>query len=71
MNAPVLPAGVHPAVGRHGLVVIVGGLSVLGPLSIDAYLPAFADILRDFHSNTADLQLTLTAYMLVCWPSLA
>jgi len=39
-------------------------LSLLGPLSIDAYLPAFADIQRDFHASTADLQLTLTGYLL-------
>jgi hypothetical protein len=31
-----------------------------GPLSIDAYLPAFADIQRDFQASTADLHLTLT-----------
>jgi DHA1 family bicyclomycin/chloramphenicol resistance-like MFS transporter len=39
---------------------MLGGLSLLGPLSIDAYLPAFADIQRDFQASTADLQLTLT-----------
>jgi DHA1 family bicyclomycin/chloramphenicol resistance-like MFS transporter len=43
---------------------MLGGLSLLGPLSIDAYLPAFADIQRDFHASAADLQLTLTGYLL-------
>jgi hypothetical protein len=43
---------------------MLGGLSLLGPLSIDAYLPAFADIQRDFQASTADLQLTLTRYLL-------
>ena len=43
---------------------MLGGLSLLGPLSIDAYLPAFADIQRDFQASTADLQLTLTGYLL-------
>jgi DHA1 family bicyclomycin/chloramphenicol resistance-like MFS transporter len=60
----VVPAGVQPVVGRRGLAVMLGGLSLLGPLSIDAYLPAFADIQRDFQASTADLQLTLTGYLL-------
>ena len=60
-SEPVVPAGAQPVVGRRGLAVILGGLSLLGPLSIDAYLPAFADIQRDFQASTADLQLTLPA----------
>jgi MFS transporter, DHA1 family, multidrug resistance protein len=60
----VVPAGVQPVVGRRGLAVMLGGLSLLGPLSIDAYLLAFADIQRDFQASTADLQLTLTGYLL-------
>jgi len=63
-SASVVPAGVQPVVDRRGLAVMLGGLSLLGPLSIDAYLPAFADIQRDFHASTADLQLTLTGYLL-------
>ena len=59
-----MPAAVQPAVGRRSLAVMLGGLSLLGPLSIDAYLPAFADIQRDFQASTADLQLTLTGYLL-------
>src|ERR1700688_4572390 len=63
-RAPAVPAGVEPAVGRRSLAVMLGGLSLLGPLSIDAYLPALADIQRDFQASTADLQLTLTGYLL-------
>jgi DHA1 family bicyclomycin/chloramphenicol resistance-like MFS transporter len=59
-----VPAAVNTAVGRRSLAVMLGGLSLLGPLSIDAYLPAFADIQRDFQASTADLQLTLTGYLL-------
>ena len=58
------PAGVESVVNRRSLAVTLGGLSLLGPLSIDAYLPAFADIQRDFQASTADLQLTLTGYLL-------
>jgi MFS transporter, DHA1 family, multidrug resistance protein len=63
-NKPPVPARPEPVVGRRNLAVMLGGLSLLGPLSIDAYLPAFADIQRDFHASTADLQLTLTGYLL-------
>jgi len=42
-SAPAVPAGVEPVVIRRSLAVMLGGLSLLGPLSIDAYLPAFAD----------------------------
>ncbi len=63
-SAPAVPAGVEPAVDRRSLAVMLGGLSLLGPLSIDAYLPAFADIQRDFQASAADLQLTLTGYLL-------
>jgi DHA1 family bicyclomycin/chloramphenicol resistance-like MFS transporter len=63
-RAPAVPAGVGPVMGRRSLTVMLGGLSLLGPLSIDAYLPAFADIQRDFQASTADLQLTLTGYLL-------
>jgi MFS transporter, DHA1 family, multidrug resistance protein len=63
-SAPAVPAGVEPVVNRRSLAVMLGGLSLLGPLSIDAYLPAFADIQRDFQASTADLQLTLTGYLL-------
>src|SRR6202051_4502733 len=63
-SAPALAACVEPAVGHRSLAVMLGGLSLLGPLSIDAYLPAFADIQRDFQASTADLQLTLTGYLL-------
>jgi len=59
-----VPASAEPAVGRRSLAVTLGGLSLLGPLSIDAYLPAFADIQRDFHASAADLQFTLTGYLL-------
>jgi hypothetical protein len=63
-RAPAMPAGVEPVMGRRSLTVMLGGLSLLGPLSIDAYLPAFADIQRDFQASTADLQFTLTGYLL-------
>jgi len=44
--APFRNIGAADAVGRRSQAVMLGGQSLLGPLSIDAYLPAFADIQR-------------------------
>jgi hypothetical protein len=47
-NKPAVPARPEPVVSCRYLAVMLGCLTLLGPLSIDAYLPAFADIQRDF-----------------------
>lgn len=44
-----------------GLVVALGSLQGLGPLSLDTYLPALPDIARDLGASTSTTQLTLTA----------
>ncbi len=45
------------------LVVILAALSMLGALSIDAYLPALPTIARDFSSPLPAVQQTLTIYL--------
>jgi DHA1 family bicyclomycin/chloramphenicol resistance-like MFS transporter len=45
-------------------VLLLGSLSVFGPLCIDTYLPAFPSIGRDLHSGASQVQLTLTAVLL-------
>lgn len=47
-----------------GLATLLAGLSMLGPFSIDAYLPAFPAIQADIGASAIELQQTLTAYML-------
>jgi DHA1 family bicyclomycin/chloramphenicol resistance-like MFS transporter len=47
-----------------GLVVVLGAMSVLGPLSIDLYLPALTDIQSDLHTTESKVQLTLTACLI-------
>jgi DHA1 family bicyclomycin/chloramphenicol resistance-like MFS transporter len=42
-------------------VLIVGSLSVFGPLCIDMYLPALPGISRELHASASAVQLTLTA----------
>jgi DHA1 family bicyclomycin/chloramphenicol resistance-like MFS transporter len=51
------------APSRIGLIVLLGGLTALGPLSIDMYLPAFPTLGRAFASHASEVQLTLTAVM--------
>jgi len=45
------------------LVVILASLSMLGALSIDAYLPALPTIAHDFGSTLPAVQQTLTVYL--------
>lgn len=47
-----------------GLASLLAALSMLGPFSIDAYLPAFASIQTSLHASSIEVQQTLTAYML-------
>jgi DHA1 family bicyclomycin/chloramphenicol resistance-like MFS transporter len=43
------------------LVVILGSMVAIGPLSIDMYLPGLPEITRSLHASAAAVQLTLTA----------
>src|SRR3982751_5955400 len=43
------------------LVVVLGALQGLGPLSLDTYLPALPTIADDLGASTSSTQLTLTA----------
>lgn len=43
------------------LIVILGSLGALAPLSIDMYVPALPQLARDLHTSASELQLTLTA----------
>ncbi|MGN6871807.1 MAG: multidrug effflux MFS transporter [Solirubrobacteraceae bacterium] len=46
------------------LIVILGGLSAFGPLSMDMYLPGLPSLTREFGASASTGQLTLTACML-------
>ena len=51
-----------PPMLRTGLVL--GLLSTLGPLSIDLYLPAFPTMARDLGGSAADVQRSLSIFLL-------
>ena len=52
----------HPSVRRFAL--ILGTIIAFGPLSIDLYLPALPTIARQFGTDTASAQLTLSVFLL-------
>ncbi|MES2262298.1 MAG: multidrug effflux MFS transporter [Pseudomonadota bacterium] len=62
-NQPPEPSHKKP-LSRIGLAVVLASLSMLGPFSVDAYLPAFPDIQASLHATPIEVQQSLTAYML-------
>jgi MFS transporter, DHA1 family, multidrug resistance protein len=50
--------------GRLKLVLLIGGLSMFAPLSMDLYLPALPALSRDLGGSPSLVQLTLTACLL-------
>lgn len=49
---------------RIYLMIILGALGALAPLSIDMYLPALPALSRSFGTNASQIQLTLSAFVL-------
>lgn len=50
--------------GPGALAAVLASLSMLGPFSIDAYLPAFPNIQATLQATPLEVQQSLTAYML-------
>jgi DHA1 family bicyclomycin/chloramphenicol resistance-like MFS transporter len=45
-------------------ILILGMITAIGPFSIDMYLPAFADIATDLHSNVGYVSLSLSSFFI-------
>lgn len=45
-----------------GLVLLLGGLTALDPLTIDMYLPAFGMIEKDFATSIANVELSVSTF---------
>lgn len=52
-----------PLMNKHVLAILLAGLAMLGPFSVDTYLPAFPDIETSLATSMLHVQQTLTAYM--------
>ena len=48
---------------QWGFAILLALLGMLGPFSIDTYLPAFAGISRSLHATPVEMQQTLSAYL--------
>jgi DHA1 family bicyclomycin/chloramphenicol resistance-like MFS transporter len=55
-----------PLTRRHylRLVLVLGALIALGPLTVDMYLPAFPSVAADLSTSDSSVQLTLTGMLL-------
>ncbi|WP_248927897.1 multidrug effflux MFS transporter [Paenibacillus hamazuiensis] len=62
-GAPLAPAS-RPMPSRTAMVLILGSLGMMGPLTIDMYLPAMPTIVSDFHTSASSVQLSLTFYLI-------
>jgi MFS transporter, DHA1 family, multidrug resistance protein len=49
---------------RIQLAMLLGSLGLLGPFTIDTYLPSFPTIVKDFHTTASLVQISLTACLL-------
>jgi len=64
-QAVAIDDGAAPGMPRRlTLLLIVGGLSMFAPLSMDLYLPALPALSRDLGGSPSLVQLTLTACLL-------
>ncbi|HYG39773.1 MAG TPA: multidrug effflux MFS transporter [Cytophagales bacterium] len=46
------------------LILVLGALTTISPFSIDMYLPGFPAIAKDLNTSIADIQLSLTSYLI-------
>jgi len=50
--------------GTFALTILLAALSAFGPLTTDMYLPSLPDIARQLGASTAQVQLTISAYLI-------
>lgn len=50
--------------GTFALTALLAGLSAVGPLTTDMYLPSLPDIARQLDASTAQVQFTISAYLI-------
>ncbi len=50
--------------GTFALTALLAALSATGPLTTDMYLPSLPDIARQLNASTAQVQFTISAYLI-------
>ncbi|TDC69591.1 Bcr/CflA family efflux MFS transporter [Micromonospora sp. KC606] len=63
-SAAPRPGIATPTPGGASLLVLLGALTAIGPLSLDMYLPAFPAMTRDLDASPAQVQLSLTTCLI-------
>ncbi|MCW3819380.1 multidrug effflux MFS transporter [Micromonospora sp. DR5-3] len=63
-TAPPSTVAADPRDGGATLLVLLGTLTAIGPLSLDMYLPAFPAMTRDLGADQAQIQLSLTSCLI-------
>ncbi len=61
---PIVAKRAIPIPTRTRLAIMLASLAMLGPFSIDTYLPAFPDIEASLDASALQVQQTMTAYLL-------
>jgi DHA1 family bicyclomycin/chloramphenicol resistance-like MFS transporter len=64
MSDPVMPGELMSGRQRAWLVLVLGSLIAIGPLTIDMYLPALPSITSGLQTTSTAVQLTLTGTLL-------
>ncbi len=54
----------NPSRGHLGLVVLLGSLTAISPMSIDMYLPAFPTLQHAFATDAASVERTLSVFFI-------
>ncbi len=62
-RVPVLTRGAILLPSSNMLALMLAALAMLGPFSVDTYLPAFPNIEASLDASFVEVQQTLTAYM--------
>lgn len=63
VKIPTAKSGVVALPSSNMLALMLAGLAMLGPFSVDTYLPAFPNIETSLGASLIEVQQTLTAYM--------
>lgn len=63
VKTPTAKSGIVALPSSNMLALMLAGLAMLGPFSVDTYLPAFPNIEASLGASLIEVQQTLTAYM--------
>lgn len=54
----------NPPINKNFLIILLGILAAIGPLTIDMYIPGFSNIAADFKTSENRVAFTMTSYFI-------